>query len=139
MKEIFLFDAAETIVPTYDVSMSDFQSQYFPLGKESKNYFRSYVQEALNRGIKVKSFTFWFAGPLVSIEAIKFSIYWNRVIKQIGGIQVEIKVLSLEQLINYIISNIPTKKWYVLNQHPSVCMSRAQVEALIEAQLAILV
>ena len=139
MKEIFLFNDGETPLNLYGVSQNQAYQMNKPTGKESKNYFRCYIKYAQQLGIKVKSFNFNLCAPVITKEALEFANYLNLGIKTIGGINININLFTLEQLINEIIKNISAEYWYITQAPPCIADSKKEVLSLTAASQALLI
>lgn len=138
-QELFLYNPTNTFQDLSNVPYEQNQQLFYPTGKESKNYFREYVKAALEKNIKVKRMNFWIAAPLISREVLEFTTYWNIAIKKINNIDCVLHVLSYEQLINYIISYIPSECWYIADSPPAICVSKEQVFNLCNDNQALLI
>lgn len=118
-------------------SEEDTSSQFNP--KNSKCSLTAYKKYASNNGYKLKSYNFNLVSPVITGDAYQTAYYFNNAVQNIAGININIKLYTLQEFINLLINLLPKDKWFIAKEHPAICLAKSKVNILVEAGLATII
>ncbi len=104
----------------------------------SKCYLTSYKKYVRQRNYKLGKLNFHLVGTEVSNTAKQTAFFYNNGVRTIAGVEIDIKLYTLQEFISFLLRLIPDDKWYIKNPPPSICLGKAKVERLKESNLAII-